>query len=379
MAVNGIRNQTYYQNTSQTRKENTAGQGLFGGALTENLNIGSGLDKKGPVSSGQRASAGVLETAGAFSGVSSSRAAMSARDIRTGSMTECKVRNLSFADCDYVKPCVTEGYVLKMKLESNGTIYIEQKNEDGTVRAFMADPVNLNPNTADPVELAALEAWRQLEPERDLEQIGYVRNREGGKPKAPYSFLAKNGEIVHNGITFQCDDFRRILSLGDISDPKEVLTIPMADGGTLKVNRQNLGDLMKAIDMFSPEDVRRIMEAIAQDNKARQVQEEIEEDKNSLGDSADQIQDADKGKAQETEKESGNASREPYDEKVPLEILALMDEKYTDGETGISWYVGEGREPYMLDKDIESLKSYCRMNGVGFWEKYTEMTGRRLI
>ena len=39
----------------------------------------------------------------------------------------------------------------------------------------------------------------------------------------------------------------------------------------------NIGDLAKAIGMFSPEDVNLILRAIAQDNKAREMQMEIDE------------------------------------------------------------------------------------------------------
>ena len=46
------------------------------------------------------------------------------------------------------------------------------------------------------------------------------------------------------------------------------------------MNRDNLGDLARAIGMFSPEDVERILRAIARDNKAREMEMEIEDMKN---------------------------------------------------------------------------------------------------
>ena len=51
------------------------------------------------------------------------------------------------------------------------------------------------------------------------------------------------------------------------------------NGGCLKVNRDNIEDLSKAIAMFSPEDIRRILVALQQDAKVRQMQQEIEQDK----------------------------------------------------------------------------------------------------
>ncbi len=102
-----------------------------------------------------------------------------------------------------------------------------------------------------------------------------------GTKKAPYSFLAdESGTIVYNGVTFICNDQKQQICLGDMTDTKNVLTIPLSKGGSLKVNRDNLGDLAKAIGMFSPEDVNRILRAIATDNKAREMEMEIEDMKN---------------------------------------------------------------------------------------------------
>lgn len=99
-----------------------------------------------------------------------------------------------------------------------------------------------------------------------------------GEKKAPYSFLAdESGMIVYNGVTFVCDDKKQQICLGDMTDTKNVLTIPLSKGGSLKVNRDNLGDLARAIGMFSSEDVERILRAIARDNKVRQMELELEE------------------------------------------------------------------------------------------------------
>lgn len=100
---------------------------------------------------------------------------------------------------------------------------------------------------------------------------------------APYGFMAEEGSstIEYNGVTFHCDDLNRQLTLGDVSDPNNTLTIPMSGGGVLKVNRDNLGDLSKAIGMFSPEDVKRILQGIAQDTKAQSAKNEVEEQKTS--------------------------------------------------------------------------------------------------
>ena len=103
------------------------------------------------------------------------------------------------------------------------------------------------------------------------------------KPAFPYEHLAKNGVISYHGVEFVCDAQKNAICLGDMSDQKNVLTIPLEGGGSLMVNRDSLGTLADVISMFSPEDINRIMRAIADDNKAQEAQEEIEEDTNSIG------------------------------------------------------------------------------------------------
>ncbi len=108
--------------------------------------------------------------------------------------------------------------------------------------------------------------------------------------KAPYSHLAKDGLINCNGVIFVCDDEKQQLSLGDVSDPSACISVQLSDGGSFVFNRDCIGDLAKAIEMFSPEDVKRIMYAIAQDAKCREMQNEIDEDINSLGEAVEQHQ-----------------------------------------------------------------------------------------
>lgn len=117
-------------------------------------------------------------------------------------------------------------------------------------------------------------------------------DRLNGNKTAPYSMLAdKNGIIDYNGVSFVCDYENNRLCLGDVSNPKNCLNIPLSNGGSLIVNRDNLADLAKAIGMFSPEDINRIMRAIARDNKVQEMQKEIDDDTNSLGDSTDKLLD----------------------------------------------------------------------------------------
>lgn len=107
-------------------------------------------------------------------------------------------------------------------------------------------------------------------------------------PSVPYEYLARDGVISYNGVIFTCNEEWNAICLGDMSNRKNVLTIPLSGGGSLMVNRDNLGDLSAAISMFCPEDINRIMRAIADDKKAQSALNEIEEDKNSIGDDAEE-------------------------------------------------------------------------------------------
>lgn len=115
-----------------------------------------------------------------------------------------------------------------------------------------------------------------------------LADRVSGKSKAPYSILAdENNQIIYNGVVFYCDDRTNSICLGDMTQEDNILNIPLSKGGCLKVNRDNIGDLSKAIDMFSPEDINLIMRAITLDNKLQQMKMKIEEDENGIGEEAE--------------------------------------------------------------------------------------------
>ncbi len=93
----------------------------------------------------------------------------------------------------------------------------------------------------------------------------------------PYSHMAdENNMINYKGATFVGDSETNTLCLGDMSVEENILSSPLSDGGTLRVNRNNIGQLAKAIDMFAPADINRIMKAISTDAKVQQKENEIE-------------------------------------------------------------------------------------------------------
>lgn len=106
--------------------------------------------------------------------------------------------------------------------------------------------------------------------------------------KVPYSHLAKDGVIEYNGVVFVCDEANQAICLGDMNDRKNVISIALENGGRLMVNRNNFSELQNAITMFTPEDINRILRAIADDQKAQKELLEIDEMVNSIGDEIDE-------------------------------------------------------------------------------------------
>lgn len=56
---------------------------------------------------------------------------------------------------------------------------------------------------------------------------------------APYSGMAENGMICYKGVVFTCDTENNRICLGDTTDLKKCINIPLAGGGSLLVNRDN--------------------------------------------------------------------------------------------------------------------------------------------
>ena len=153
------------------------------------------------------------------------------------------------------------------------------------------------------------EALRELFEEREwLEEVRtkpYNLERKE-KENAYFSLADESGKIVYNGVTFFCDKKTNTLTLGDCRLPENCLRIPLEEGGSLLVNRNNLEDLLKAITMFSPEDQRRILEAIQKERMVESTMNELKIQKNDI---------LKIGKSEEKEKLIGQESKEQEEEK----------------------------------------------------------------
>lgn len=94
------------------------------------------------------------------------------------------------------------------------------------------------------------------------------------KIEDPIASLAdkKTGIYTYKGLEFQVDNLRKQIFFGDMAQGQKILSVTLSTGYTLKVNWNNIDDLAKCLDLFSPEDVNRIMNAIAIQSRIDQIQ-----------------------------------------------------------------------------------------------------------
>ncbi len=182
---------------------------------------------------------------------------------------------------------------------------------EDTVRTMRFHKINPDSTSGTEGEKDKLEIMDAISDEIREEAI----QRLIGKRSAPYSALAdKDGNVMYNGVTFQCDFENNRLCLGDVSNPNNCLNIPLEKGGNLVVNRDNIDGLVQAIGMFSPADINRIMQAIAKDAKVRQIKLQIEDET-----SGERVLEKEDGKTEENkalgeeEKPAGNPVLEGID------------------------------------------------------------------
>jgi len=128
-------------------------------------------------------------------------------------------------------------------------------------------------------ELAKSNRKRVLESDMSDHEF-LVQEAEPADNWVPYNQYMQGNKIVYNGVVFDCDPEHHAISLGDVSDLRNVINIPLADGGVLLVNRNSIGSLGRAIGMFSAEDVGRILRAIEEDKQIQRNQYTIEEEEN---------------------------------------------------------------------------------------------------
>ena len=104
-----------------------------------------------------------------------------AEGVLSKAVSACEVKNLTAEDADYVEKHLAEGYVLKAKQSDDGkTVYVEQKFDDGTVKAYSVDLDKIDEETGNLIEQETDKDWHEA-----LEEFAaYVKNRiKNGPPK----------------------------------------------------------------------------------------------------------------------------------------------------------------------------------------------------
>ncbi len=179
--------------------------------------------------------------------------------------TPTPVRGLDASECDAVSVQVLNGCVIKGKEEKDG-VYLEIKYDDGRVEAYMAN------------------ALPQVQ-EKTPHIVKHAKHTEYQKEQeAPYGFLTgngKEGEIMYNGVLFRTSASEQTITLVS-SSQEEPMCIYLPSGGVLKVCRDDIGSLARAMGMFSPEDQGAIMRAIATDGKMKKDEMELEEEQSGI-------------------------------------------------------------------------------------------------
>ncbi len=203
------------------------------------------------------------------------------------------------------------GVDLNKKFSINGTIFAEKNNTINIVGAFAEGSKVWERESSWRHEAMKKLLYDEFgisekQLEKEMSAVSGVPGKWNG---APYGYLANGtGIIEYNGVVFTCDDYNRQLCLGDMSKPEKVIRIPMSEGGCLLVNRDNIGDLQKAIGMFSPEDINLIMRALRLDAKIQEMEKEIEEMEDGIGKSTEEEHAADAVSAEQATKDSEKAN-----------------------------------------------------------------------
>ncbi|MDD6812649.1 MAG: hypothetical protein PUD93_12485 [Lachnospiraceae bacterium] len=172
MNVNRVADQRNYGKTAdalnpkKNRKTNHTNGGGFYESLSGNMYgqaAGQGEKETAGVQKQKNTTIGrntTVHTSYQYQSVTSTIVLQSNGRIHADAVIECAARNISYAESDYVKTYVEQGFALKAKVDITAhAIYVEQKYEDGTVKGYEVDYGKLDENTENPVEQIALEAW----------------------------------------------------------------------------------------------------------------------------------------------------------------------------------------------------------------------------
>ncbi len=158
---------------------------------------------------------------------------------------------------------------------------LKEKQEEAAKKTAAEAPANMKSIMAAQAALQVAANGFTNDTVETTGDFGTIALVTAGENTCPYSYLASDGVIEYNGVTFVCDYKNNAISLGDVtSDPSKVLNIPLPSGGNLYVNVDNFDDLAKAAGMFSPKDLNAILRAMETYKHCSSKIKEIEDEEN---------------------------------------------------------------------------------------------------
>lgn len=120
-----------------------------------------------------------------------------------------------------------------------------------------------------------------------------------------------NGIVEYNDVTITVNNDFKTISIGDVRRG-DVLTVPLTNGYRFSFNMNNLNDVRSCLSLFQPEDVRRILQAIAEFNYKKKKEAEIEQDKLYLGEAGDEAKKAKEKKQLSKEDSAADKMEETF-------------------------------------------------------------------
>lgn len=200
-------------------------------------------------------------------------------DIRVASvaLTEAirnaEIRHMSYEESDNIEIAVVDGCTLKgKKLEEGAQVYVEAKYEDGRLEAYQVDVSRVSEQTEHRIERFALETSGESCGATD--SIGIIlRQMDDPMPGKP---AAKT--VVHDGVPVVVTRdliYGTSITIGGSMNPDWIQVYTSV--GTVKIDLNDMEGLSKCLDMFSPEDMERIMRKIMEEKQAREAQKQMDE------------------------------------------------------------------------------------------------------
>lgn len=160
MNVNGVGRQSYFGKTEKKAADRKNGGGGFYESLSENINDRNAAGTKRENSAAAKNH--VINTAYPYHNMPSAAGRYENDKANTGAVSEIDARNITYQESDYAKAYTQEGFTLMAQINGKErSVYIERRQEDGTVAGFVVNIDKVDANTTDPVEQTALKAWQE--------------------------------------------------------------------------------------------------------------------------------------------------------------------------------------------------------------------------